>query len=97
MISLFVSFAIATAIAIVLYGSTRRFVRNRLRYVDAVQKSLAPWAAGGAVFLVGSALVGLLPLVGVGTALTAAFAVGSGVAAGARDIRQGTSPIVYGP
>jgi hypothetical protein len=49
------------------------------------------------VFLVGSAAAGLLPLVGVGTALTAALAVGAGVAAGARDIRQGTAPIVYGP
>lgn len=97
MISLLLSFAIATVLAIVLHGSTRRFVRNRLRYVDAVQKSIAPWAAGGAAFLAGSAVVGLLPIVGVGTALTAAFAVGSGVAAGARDIRQGTSPIVYGP
>jgi 2-polyprenyl-6-methoxyphenol hydroxylase-like FAD-dependent oxidoreductase len=97
MISLLISFAIATLVAIVLHGSTRRFVRNRLRYVDAVQKSLAPWLAGGAVFLVGSAAVGLLPVVGVGTALTAAFAVGSGVAAGARDIRQGTSPVVFGP
>ncbi|WP_396222410.1 hypothetical protein [Gemmatimonas sp.] len=97
MISLLVSFAIASILAIVLHGSTRRFVRTRLRYVDAVQKSLAPWLAGGAVFLVGSAAAGLLPLVGVGTALTAALAVGAGVAAGARDIRQGTAPIVYGP
>jgi hypothetical protein len=91
------SFVIASVLAIVLHGSTRRFVRNRLRYVDAVQKSLAPWLAGGAVFLVGSVAVGLLPVVGVGTALTAALAVGSGVAAGARDIRQGTTPVVYGP
>lgn len=97
MISLLVSFAIATVLAIVLHGSTRRFVRNRLRYVDAVQKRIAPWAAGGATFLAGSAVVGLLPIVGAGTALAAAFAVGSGVAAGARDIRQGTSSIVYGP
>jgi hypothetical protein len=97
MISLLVSFAIATVLAIVLHGSTRRFVRNRLRYVDAVQKAVAPWLAGGAAFLVGSAAVGVLPVLGLGTALTAALAVGSGVAAGARDIRQGTSPIVYGP
>lgn len=97
MISLLVSFAILTVLGTVLYGSTRTFVRNRLRYVDAIQKGIAPWAAGGAVFVVGSIVVGLLPVVGIGTALTAAFAVGSGVAAGARDIRQGTSPIVYGP
>jgi hypothetical protein len=97
MISLLLSFAIASLVAIVLHGTTRKFVRNRLRYVDAIQKSVAPWLAGGAVFLVGSLAVGLLPIVGLGTALTAALAVGSGVAAGARDIRQGTSPIVYGP
>ncbi len=91
------SIAIAFALAIVLHGSTRRFVRNRLRYVDVVQKSIAPWAAGGAAFLVGALLAPVLPLVGIGTAVTAALAVGSGVAAGARDIRSGTSPVVYGP
>jgi hypothetical protein len=81
----------------VLHGTTRRFVRNRLRYVDAVQKGLAPWAAGGAAFLIGAVLVPLLPVVGIGTALTAGLAVGTGVAAGARDIKRGSSPVVYGP
>ncbi|WP_396220938.1 hypothetical protein [Gemmatimonas sp.] len=91
------SFAIASILAIVLHGTTRRFVRNRLRYVDAVQKGLAPWAAGGAAFLIGAVLVPLLPVVGIGTALTAGLAVGTGVAAGARDIKRGSSPVVYGP
>lgn len=97
MIAFLLSFAIASVVAIVLHGSTRRFVRNRLRYVDSVQKSIAPWAAGGAAFLVGALLVPVLPIVGIGTAITAALAVGSGVAAGARDIRSGTLPVVYGP
>jgi len=92
-----ISFAIASILAIVLHGTTRRFVRNRLRYVDAVQKGLAPWAAGGAAFLIGAVLVPLLPVVGIGTALTAGLAVGTGVAAGARDIKRGSSPVVYGP
>jgi hypothetical protein len=96
MIALLISFAIATVLAITLHGSTRRFVRNRLRYVDAVQKNLAPWAAGGIAFGVGALLVPVLPFVGLGTALTAGFAVGSGVAAGAKDIRQGTTPVVFG-
>jgi hypothetical protein len=91
-----ISFILSLIIAIVLHSSTRRFVRKRLRYVDAVQRTIAPWAAGGAVFLVSLLLVPILPLVGIGTALTAALAVGSGVAAGARDIRQGTTPIIYG-
>ena len=96
MITFILSFAIASAIAIILHGSTRRFVRNRLRYVDAIQKGIAPWAAGAAAFVVGAFLVPIIPIVGIGTALTAGLAVGSGVAAGARDIRQGTTPIVYG-
>ena len=91
-----ISFAIAAVAAIVLHGTSRRFVRNRLRYVDAVQKGIAPWIAGGVAFVAGAALAPLLPFVGIGTAITAAFAVGSGVAAGARDIRNGSLPIVYG-
>lgn len=97
MLTILFSFVVATILAIVLHGSTRRFVRNRLRYVDAVQKAIAPWAAGGAALLAGLVIVPFIPFVGVGVALTAALAVGSGVAAGARDIRQGTTPIVYGP
>lgn len=96
MFTLLLSFAIASVLAFTLHGSTRRFVRNRLRYVDAVQKSLAPWLAGGVAFGVGALVVPLLPIVGLGTALTAGLAVGSGVAAGAKDIRQGTTPVVFG-
>jgi hypothetical protein len=96
MFTFLLSFAIASVVAIVLHGGTRRFVRNRLRYVDAVQKGIAPWLAGGAAFFLGALIAPVLPLVGLGTALTAGLAVGSGVAAGAKDIRQGTSPVVYG-
>ncbi len=96
MITFILSFAIATVLAIVLHSAARRFVRNRLRYVDAVQKAIVPWAAGGAAFLVGALLVPVIPIVGIGTAIAAALAVGSGVAAGAKDIRQGTLPVVYG-
>jgi hypothetical protein len=93
---LLISFAVATAAWVVLHGASRRFVRNRLRYVDAVQKGIAPWVAGAAAFVAGAVIVPFLPIVGIGTALTAGLAVGTGVAAGARDIRSGTSPIVYG-
>ena len=96
MITFILSFIIASAVAIILHGSTRRFVRNRLRYVDAIQKGIAPWAAGAAVFVVGAFLVPIIPIVGIGTAITAGVAVATGVAAGAKDIRQGTTPIVYG-
>ena len=96
MFAFLISFAVATVTAIVLHSTARRFVRNRLRYVDAIQKSIAPWAAGAVAFCAGALLVPILPFVGLGTAITAALAVGTGVAAGAKDIRQGTTPIVYG-
>ncbi len=96
MFAFLVSFAVATVTAIVLHSSARRFVRNRLRYVDAIQKSIAPWAVGGVAFLAGALLAPILPFVGIPTAITAALAVGTGVAAGAKDIRQGVMPTVYG-
>lgn len=96
MLTLIISFIIASIVAVVLHGSTRRFVRTRLRYVDAIQKTFAPWAAGAVAFGVGILAVSLLPIVGLGTAITAGLAVGSGVATGAKDIRQGTTPVVYG-
>jgi hypothetical protein len=96
MIGFLLSLAIAAVLAVTLHGATRRFVRDRLRYVDAVRKGLAPWLAGGAAFLLASPVVALLPIVGTGTAITIGLAVGMGVANGAKDIKQGTSPVVWG-
>jgi hypothetical protein len=91
------SLAIAMVIAYAAQSATRRFVRERLRYVDAARKGIAPWLAGGVAALVAAPVVAVLPIVGAGTALTLGVAVGMGVANGARDIKQGTSPVVYGP
>lgn len=96
MIGFLLSLAIAALLAVTVHGATRRFVRDRLRYVEAVRKALAPWLAGGAAFLVALPVMGLLPIVGAGTALTVGLAVGMGVANGARDITQGTAPVVWG-
>ncbi len=97
MIGFLLSLAIALALAVIVHGATRRFVRDRLRYVDAVRKGIAPWLAGGAALLVSAPVMALLPIVGLGTAVTVGVAVGMGVANGARDIKTGTSPVVYGP
>lgn len=97
MIGFLLSLAIALVLAITVHGATRRFVRDRLRYVEAVRKGIAPWLAGGAALLVSAPVMALLPIVGIGTAITVGLAVGMGVANGARDIKAGTSPIVYGP
>ena len=68
----------------------RRFVRDRLRFVDAVQRRRAPWIAGGAALLVAAPVAWVMPLVGLGSALLFGAAVGTGVAYGARDVRRGT-------
>lgn len=94
MITLVISFAIAMVLATVLHSGARRFVRDRLRYVDAVQKGLAPFAAGLAAMVVMLPVAAVLPFVGIGTALTAGFAVGTGVAAGVRDIKSGVAPLI---
>lgn len=80
---------IATGAATVFgYFQSRIFVRNRLKYVDAVQRSAVPVAAGAAAALVALPVVGILPLVGTGTAILFGVGVGAGVSAGAKDIRK---------
>ena len=67
---------------------SQRFVENRLRYVDAVQRPYAPLVAGVVATAVALPIVGLLPLVGVGTAVLFGVSVFAGVASGAREIRR---------
>lgn len=81
------SFAISAVLATLAYAQARRFVTRKLRYVDAVQSALAPFIAGAAVALIAWPIAALLPLVGLGTALSVGLAVGAGVAAGAREVR----------
>lgn len=75
---------------IVGHVGARRFVRERLRFVDAVQRRRAPWIAGGAALLLATPIAWLMPVVGIGSALLFGAAVGTGVAYGARDVRRGT-------
>jgi hypothetical protein len=86
---LMISFLIALAVAFLGFSAARRFVRDKLRFVDAAQRASTPWLAGGGALLIGAIIVALIPGVGAPTALTFALAVGTGVAAGARDIRTG--------
>jgi hypothetical protein len=86
-----IGLAVTAAIAVVGFVGTRGFVRDRLRFVDAVQRRVAPWVAGVAAALVAVPIVALVPLVGLGTAIIFGASVGVGVATGARDIRQGTT------
>lgn len=94
MFSLIISFAIAVALATFVHGGARRFVRDRLRYVDSVQKGFVPFLAGAAALVVMLPVIPFIPFIGLGTALTVGLATGSGVAAGVRDIRSGAAPLI---
>jgi uncharacterized membrane protein YoaK (UPF0700 family) len=66
------------------FVAARRFVRRRLRYVDAVRTPVAPLLAGLAATAV-ALPIAALPLVTVGTAVAFGVGVAGGVASGRRD------------
>lgn len=70
------------------YVRMRRFVRERLRFVDSVQTTPAPVLAGAAAALAAAPVVWLLPVVGTGTALAFGAGIGLAVRHGARDVRR---------
>lgn len=71
------------------YGTARRFVRDRLRYVDGALTSGAAIVAGVGAAVVAWPVAWLLPLVSGGTALAFGIAVGLGTRAGASDVKHG--------
>ena len=86
-----VSLALTLGVSWMGYGAARRFVRDRLRYVDAaLTPGAAILAAIGAVVLV-SPVIWLLPsfIAGTGTALAIGLGVGLGTRAGATDVKRG--------
>lgn len=84
LLGIFISFFITLA-GFVL---SQRFVENRLRYVDAVQRPYAPIVAGAVAGVVALPLVAIVPLIGPGTAILFGVSVFAGVASGAREIRR---------
>ncbi len=71
------------------YGTARRFVRERLRYVDGALTTGAAIVAAVGATVVAWPVVWLLPLVGQGTAIAFGLAVGLGTRAGAHDVKSG--------
>jgi hypothetical protein len=87
---LFVLLSIGISLAVTSFGFAvaRKYVRDRLKFVDAVHTMKAPIIAG----LVGWAIAmpfTMLPFIGLGTAIVFGLAVGLGVRAGAKDIKIG--------
>lgn len=85
----FLSLVISLGAAWVGYGGARRFVRERLRYVNGALTGGAAVAAGIGAFVVAYPVAWLLPLVTGGTALAFGLAVGLGAKAGASDVKHG--------
>ncbi len=88
--------AVSLGISWLSYGTARRFVRERLRYVEAALTPGAAFVAGLVAAVVATpvvALVHIVPIVGTlvsgGTALVFGLSVGLGVRSGAQDVKRG--------
>ncbi len=66
------------------FAWTKGFVRNRLRFVDAVHTRPAPWIAGGVAALIATPFT-LLPVITGLTAVALGVGVGLGVRVAQRD------------
>jgi len=96
-----ITLAVTFAVSWISYGTARRFVRERLRYVEAALKPSAAVIAGVLAMVIALPVVSLIhivPLVGSlisgGTALIFGVSVGLGVRSGAQDVKRG---YVIGP
>lgn len=78
------------------YANLRRFVRERLRFVDAVHRPYVPVLAGVASMVVAAPVAWVLPVVGGGTALLFGAGMGLAVRHGARDLRGSHTAISGG-
>ena len=101
MFGLVLALAASFTISWIGYGAARRFVRERLRYVDAALTPVAAVVAGlGAalVFVPVFTLIHAIPLIGglVGglTGVVMGISVGLGARSGALDVKRG---YVIGP
>lgn len=84
-----VGFVVTAGAALFVFGVAREYVRNRLRFVDAVKHPIAPWLTWFGVTLVLLPVVALLPLVGVGTAVLVGGAAGMGTSSGVKALKRG--------
>ncbi|HET9440761.1 MAG TPA: hypothetical protein VFO52_11345 [Longimicrobiales bacterium] len=83
-----IGFVVAWAAAFVGYSKAKTFVKNRLRYVEGIYRSSAPWKAGLVAGAVATPVAWVLPIVTAASAVLFGTAVGLGVAAGRRDLQR---------
>jgi len=82
--------ALVFTVALVGFIASRKFVENRLRYVDAAQSPIAPFLAGGGSFVLAALVFSIpfIPFVGIWTAAAFGLGVFTGVASGGRENRR---------
>ena len=78
----------AWAAAIAGYKQARSFVRERLRYVDGIQKAFVPLKVGVIATVATMPVAWLLPAITTASAFLFGTAVALGVSAGRKDIRE---------
>lgn len=69
---------------------SRKFVRRRLRYTSWIEKPYLPIISGVAAAVIAAPVMGILPIVGYGTALVFGAGIGTGVSMGAKDAKEGS-------
>lgn len=80
--------ALAGGAGIIGYWKARQFTMNKLRYVDAIHKGIAPVLAGLGAALIALPVAWIVPFITGFTVLLFGGGVALGVAAGARDVRR---------
>jgi hypothetical protein len=80
---------VSGAAAVYGYMKSRKFVRSKLRFVDAIQNPAVPWVAGIGTAIAAS-LLSVLPLISVPliASLIVGVGVGTGVLHGSRDVKR---------
>jgi hypothetical protein len=84
-----IGLVISVGAGLFAFGLAREYVRQRLRFVDAVRHPLAPWMAAIGALVIAAPIVWLLPIVGGGTALIFGAATGLGTASGVKALKRG--------
>ena len=86
----FLYLALSVAAAIGGFVLARRFVQQRLRFVDGIRSPVAPFVAGLVAALIAWPAA-LLPLVTTGTAAIFGIGAGLGTASGIKALKRGDS------
>lgn len=86
----FLYLALSVAAAIGGFVLARRFVQQRLRFVDGIRSPVAPFIAGLVAALVAWPVT-LLPIVTTATAALFGIGAGLGTASGIKALRRGDS------